>query len=166
MKFGLDFARTHEEELRGFLFKAMKHGYGSEDKPNIQPDGLHEITYREGDWEYYDSWYGGQPYSGSTVIRCRGEGCWSMTYFGQTVPGIPQKPIFECLKEALKACDPAYPYRGPEYFRATNGLRYMNRWDDVWETQSFGFQGKEIIVNEKGQSLYEMNYSGGFVNLF
>lgn len=162
----MEFAAQHEVELREFLYKAMGHSYGSEDKPAVFEDGRHEITFKEGDWEYTDTWYGGQPYAGSIVIRYRGSGCWCMTYWGQTASKIPQRPIFDCLKEALKSREPGYPYRGPEYFCAENGLRYLNRWSDIWETESYGFQGKEVIVNEKGMPLYEMNYTGGFVDLF
>ena len=54
-----------DDELKQFLHKANTNGYGSANvsRQNL-PSGEHIITFAEGDFEFRDVYYGGEPYAG------------------------------------------------------------------------------------------------------
>lgn len=149
------------EELRGFLYRAQKHGYGGAEKPIDIADGGHTLSYKEGDWEYIDTWYGGEPFSGLTKITYQGVVCWTMVYRGEVKAIVNKHSVYACLRPALEQCDPKSPWRGPEVFVAKNGLRYINQWKGNIDN----FEGEEFIYDRTIWSLYSAHYLGGLVDL-
>ena len=149
-------------ELREFLYRAQKYGYGGNVKPHDGVDGTHTLSYtdRRSGLSLSDTWYGGEPFRGITVIRCKGIVCWVMTYGGEVFPGVDKKAVYACLRPALVARNHVSPWRGPEVYIAENGMRYVNEWHgDIKK-----FSGEEIIYEKGGTRLYECKYEGGFVD--
>jgi hypothetical protein len=157
------FAGTRGEELKEFYYKASMHGYGSEANQTDaeSADGSTVIEYESGDWRYKDVYYGGEPYSGMTTIFFRGVACFTLVYWGKVLPGVKKQDVYDCLMPALMKANPSHPWRGPNVFRAANGLQYVN----VWHGNVEEFHGHEEITDENGSLLFETNYRGGIVNM-
>jgi hypothetical protein len=161
---GIDFAKEHGAELQEFLYEALLRGYGSESNSTDaeSADGSTKLPpYECGDWKYVDEYYGGEPYSGITVIYYKGVACFSMVYWGKVLSGVDRQSVYDCLMPALMATNPAHPWRGPNQFVAANGLRYTNLWHGSIEK----FYGQEKIGNTDDDWLYEADYRGGIINL-
>lgn len=157
-KRGVDINKLHE-----FLYRAQKHGYGGGVKPHHSVDGTHTLCYteRKNGLTLTDTWYGGEPFRGITVIRYYNVVCWVMTYGGEVSPGADKEAIYACLKPALMARNYTSPWRGPEAYTAENGMHYVNAWKgDVTK-----FSGKEFIYESGSGRQYECSYEGGLVDL-
>ena len=167
--FGPDFVREHGEELKRFLFKAQARGYGSGTAPLLERDGAQTITFEEGNWHYTDTWYGGEPYSGVTIIAYKSRACWTMVYWGGVLPGYGKEPIYDCLKAAITAPSlkmrENLPVRGPENFVAKNGYVYQHTCTCKGSVNIKRFYGFELISKPGFGVCYRMDYHGGFVDL-
>ena len=151
---GEDFAEKHAEELTKFLAEAVQHGYGSDEPAELLDDGHQRMSYgdttRDADgtqhfWRYVDTWVGGEPYSGFTTITYDGKVCWTMTYWGEVLPGNDKHEIYKCLRTALQ-CPILFglPLRGP-YGYLPKELGYLNQiCGDITK-----FKGEEIIIKPK-----------------
>ena len=149
--------------LGEFLYRAQKHGYGGNTKPHDGVDGTHTLSYteRKSGLSLVDTWYGGEPFRGTMVIRRSGIVCWVMTYGGEVLPSANKEAVYSCLKPALMARNHISPWRGPEIYMAANGMRYVNEWSgDIKK-----FKGTEFIYAPGSVRLYECNYEGGLVDL-
>lgn len=164
MSLSKEFYKMHGTELREFFRKAQIYGYGNpEAKVETTEDGGSIIRYDEGRWSYKDTWYGGEPYSGITVIYLNGKPCWSMVYWGRVmpIPHLDQKLVLNCLAEALQHPIAERPWRGPVKFTASNGMLYRNRAQGGIRR----FYGNESIVKPSTKEvLYEAHYRGGIIN--
>ncbi len=161
---GTDFAQLHGDELLAFIFEALHYGYGSESiaGDDNTTDGSSKVVYEKDDWRYQDVYYGGEPYSGQTTIFYKGVACWNMVYFGKVLPHVDNKQyIYDCLRPALMAASPNFPFRGPSVFIADNDLRYAN----IGHGNVVQFYGQESIKDENDECLFETYYFGGIVNL-
>lgn len=158
------FANTHGEELCKLLYRAQLAQVNGELKPKPEKDGSSVTVWREGIWRYSDYRQGKQPFSGTVTVWQDGVICFTMQYRGRIQPYVQNKTkVEDCLKEAVARLCPYTPWRGPNRYRATNGLVYRNIWTGSLQR---GFSGKETIVNPRKQEeiLYEVHYMGGIVN--
>lgn len=57
-------------ELCKFLIKAKKSTYAAGDvaKKIVEDDKSTTMTFEDGDWRYYDNYFGGEPYGGREVV--------------------------------------------------------------------------------------------------
>lgn len=169
-----DFVAKHGTELQRFFYEASLHGYGSSapnftERPNDEvasrtiegEDGSTKIIYESGEWRYSDKYFGGEPFSGMTVIRYRGIACFTMIYWGKVLPKVDKEKVYACLQPALMATKLEHPWRGPNQFVAQNGLLYTN----IWHGNVEKFYGQEKIGDADDNWLYEADYRGGIVNL-
>lgn len=158
------FYKEHGEELKAFFRRAQIYGYGNP-KATVEKaeDGASVIRYQEGDWSYKDTWYGGEPYSGMSVISLNGKPCWSMVYWGRImpIPNLNQQPVLNCLTEALQKSPPDRPWRGPTKYTAADGKHYRNSSNGGIRR----FSGTERITSANSRDiLYEAHYMGGIIN--
>ncbi|MDR0591576.1 MAG: DUF5680 domain-containing protein [Candidatus Nomurabacteria bacterium] len=164
-RIGLDFAKEHGVELQAFLYEAALHGYGSEGNVNDteSDDGGTKIVYERGDWRYSDKYFGGEPFSGLTVIRYKGIACFTMTYWGKVMGMRAYKEkVYDCLQSALMCVRPEHPWRGLNGFVSEHGLCYAN----IWHGDINEFSGQEKVADLNDNCLYKASYHGGIVNTF
>jgi len=141
------------DELIEFKIAAVKNtyaGYANECSPSRT--GSHDYCYEKGDYRYYDTWLGGEAFSGEEAIWKNEIPIFAMNYFGRTLEDTFSGDF---LKEALRMATKKMPYRGPEYYQAGEYL---------YKTKVIGniewFQGYEEIYYHDTK-VYECFYHGG-----
>lgn len=147
------------KEIRQFLIKANRNGYGNGAvKPIDESDGSHTIIYKDGNWVFHDNYFGGEPFGGREVISNNQKAVWMMVYYGFVEDITLQSQIYTFLKESLLLFTDDLPYRGPS--RHENGdWLYINKVDGTFDN----FYGEEII-SYKGKEVYRTRYQGGVVD--
>jgi hypothetical protein len=180
------------EGVRRFLIKAHKAGYAAGDAANKrkEEDSSETIVYHDGDWDFKDNYFGGEPYGGREVVSYKGKVVWVMVYYGSVVEGYDPKLIHPFLQKALQEAPNIAPYRGPENYHGEDisakewralakashihrrwpwksGLK-MNLWyENEWKGLPDSFYGRESIsVSTLWGSIeiYSARYMGGLVN--
>jgi len=151
------------EELVEFLVKAKVNTYAGDGKEiESQRPGFKELEFKEGNWEYRDSYSGFYFAPGQEVVRFKGNPVWTMAYSG----GMNEKyhgnldfakQTFRFLKEALKRVEKSRPFRGPEYFKQGD-YEYI----DKSEGDINNFKGTEKILY-KGEEVFRQEYIGGLI---
>ena len=97
-----------------FLFRAKKATYAGKgnETTSSRPES-HDLIYSEGNYLYYDTYLGGEKFSGEEALWISGKPFWSMNYVGR-VTGSNFSGDF--LKEALLNVPFDKPFRGPENY--------------------------------------------------
>lgn len=150
-------------ELASFLMRARATGYagGAKEVSNPQRPGFKEFPpYREGDFEYIDSYSGFYQAPGQEVVRYKGKPAWHMAYSGGMLPEFHgdlafAKQIYGFLRKALARPNPQKPFRGPARF-AEGDFEYL----DDNEGDLADFNGVERITC-KGREVFRQRYIGG-----
>ena len=144
-----------DNKIIEFLIIAKRKTYagkGLEEKPSRL--NSHDLKYVDGEYMYYDTYLGGDLFSGSEALWISNTPFWSMNYVGR-VKGDNFSGDF--LKEALLLVSKEYPFRGPLYYKNGDYEYKMEVSGDFnW------FNGHEIILY-KGIEIYECNFHGGLV---
>jgi len=151
------------EELANFLVKAKCKTYagdGTEVFP--QRPGFKELEYKEGDWEYRDSYAGFYFAPGQEIVRFQGTPVWAMAYSGGMRPehhGNKEfaKQTFTFLKKALSRVEVTRPFRGPENFHDGD-----YEYSDSSEGDITDFKGTERILHQ-GKEVFRQDYIGGLI---
>jgi len=162
MSFNLEF---NLEELVRFLLRGRNAGYAghAEKVKTTQRPGFKEFPpYREGSFEYLDSYAGNYYAPGQEIIRYNDKPVWNMAYNGGMLPNyhgdreLSQK-TFRFLSKALQRVKAARPFRGPDRFVEMN-FEYIN------ESQGdvTNFKGTERIMY-KGKEVFHQDYIGGLI---
>lgn len=156
------FNAEHGDELAKFFAEAQIQYASGTVTPMVMGDGGSLLEYADGSWSYSDTWYGGEPYSGMTVISYNGVACFSMVYWGRIMPYADLDETTHGLMEALQHPHPKHPWRGPCEYVIQNGMHYTNEWSGSTRR----FSGIERIVSADGkETLYEASYMGGIINM-
>lgn len=94
-----------------FLCRAKKATYagkGTESFPS-RPHS-HDLHYTEGQYQYIDTYLGGEKFAGEEALWVKEQPIWSMNYVGRIVAeGFDGN----FLKESLALVSKEFPYRGP-----------------------------------------------------
>lgn len=149
------FDPQEKSNLISFLIKAKRHtyaGHGAETTP-CRPSS-HDLQFSEDDLLYYDTFLGGQFFSGQEALWKNNQPLWSMNYYGQ-VTGAPFSGDF--LKEALFNVPAHAPFRGPEHY-SQGDYTYNCKWTGTFEY----FQGHEEIFYQNTK-IYELHFHGGAI---
>lgn len=140
-----------------FLLTAKKNTYASSDNKTVScRSNSHDFCYHDNTgYQYYDTYLGGECFSGEEAVWLHDIPVWSMNYAGRVVG---ENFSGDFLKEALKKVPADLPFRGPKIY--TKGdYHYHCKVDGefVW------FQGYEEIfyMDEK---IYECYFHGGIIH--
>ena len=151
-------SRSEDNDLDAlitFKLDASRNTYaGYADTVTSCRPGSHDYQYQSGDFLYYDSWFGGERFTGEEMIWKSGIPLYSMNYFGRT---LNDKFSGDFLKEALRLGSEDLPYRGPEYYQAGE-YTYKNKVVGKIDW----FQGFEEIYCQN-DLVYECTYHGGIL---
>ena len=136
-----------------FKLEALKHTYaGYAETCHSSRPSSHDYVYEKDNYQYYDTWLGGEKFTGEEAIWKEGVPVFSMNYFGRT---LDERFSGDFLKEALRMATTDLPYRGPEFYTAgefTYKAKVIGNME--W------FQGyEEIFCNDS--KVYECFYHGG-----
>lgn len=150
-------------ELRKFLVKAKISTYAGDGK-EVEPQrpGFKELEYKEGNYEYRDSYCGFYSAPGQEIVRVNGKPIWHMAYSGGMKKEFHYnlefaKRTFNFLRECLKRVSEDKPYRGPDHFKEKD-YEYVNEVEGTIEN----FSGSEKILF-KGKVVFEQKYVGGII---
>lgn len=142
-----------ESELIKFIIKAKKSTYAKkQNKINSIRLGSHDYMFQEGDYQYFDSFFGSSSFSGQEIVYQKDKVCWSMNYFGMT-DSLDFNGDF--LKEALLKVDVKKPFRGPAFYQKGDYTYICECTGDVDL-----FHGNEIIYYQN-EKIYQCFYHGG-----
>lgn len=139
--------------LIAFLIRAKKHTYAANGSP-VQASRVasHDFRYQEQDFLYYDTYLGGEYFSGEEAVWHKEAPVWAMNYAGRVV-GEHFNGDF--LKEALYHVPADMPYRGPAIY--TKGdYHYHCKAEGTFAW----YQGYEEIFY-LGERIYECCFHGG-----
>ena len=149
------------KQLCEFLVKAKKAGYasGNNAKKIKEKNKSKTITFKSGDWNYNDNYFGGEPYGGREVVFLKGQPVYMMVYYGLVYDKITNfKEVYKFLQEAITLIPKDKPFRGPKKYK---------RDDYIYENNFKGtvtnFSGEEIITL-KNKEIYKAKYVGGLVD--
>ena len=138
-----------------FLMKAKQSTYaGHGPQTESSRVASHDLEYKEEDMFYYDSYLGGECFSGEEAIWIQEIPVWCMNYSGRVIGGNFSGDF---LKEALSHVPKDMPYRGPAIYKKGD-YSYHCKVDGafIW------FQGYEEIFYGT-EKIYECYFLGGAV---
>lgn len=109
-------------ELAAFLVKAKRATYASESAVREevpQRPGFKELSFKDGNWEYRDSYSGSRYAPGQEYVKFDGLPVWAMAYSGGMLPEYHKDLVligqtFGFLKKVLLKVDARRPFRGPK----------------------------------------------------
>lgn len=144
------------ENLIAFRLEANKNTYaGYANEQSASRTNSHDYSYEKDGYLYYDTWIGGETFSGEEAIWKDRQTVYAMNYFGRT---LAEQFSGDFLKEALRAATKDLPYRGPSCYQSGEYLYKTNVIGDIsW------FQGYEEIY-WKELKVYECYYHGGLLS--
>ena len=150
-----DKADINISEVIQFLMRAKQNtysGYGAETKSSRVAS--HDLKYEEGNYLYYDTYLGGQNFSGEEAVWLNQNPIWCMNYSGRV---LGEKFSGDFLKEVLHHVSYEIPYRGPAIYQKGD-YNYHCKVDGefIW------YRGyEEIFYLDK--KIYECYFHGGVV---
>lgn len=113
-----------------------------------------DFSYEENPYKYYDTYLGGERFSGEEAIWLHDNPIWSMNYSGRELSDNFNNSF---LKEVLSKVSADFPYRGPRIYTKGDYCYHCKiNGEFIW------FQGYEDIfcLNEK---IYECYFHGGVI---
>lgn len=146
-------SETDHDALIHFKIEAIKNTYGGcANTCGSSRPASNDYQYAKGEFLYYDTWLGGEKFTGEEAIWKNDVPIYSMNYFGRT---LEERFSGAFLKEVLCLATPELPYRGPEFYKAG---------EYTYKTKAIGtidwFQGYEEIFCQNTK-VYECFYHGG-----
>ncbi len=150
----------NNEQLHTFIVRAKAATYvGSGAQGASSRPGSHDLQYREGDWLYIDSYFGGTDFIGEEAVFFEGKPVWAMNYYGYILRPelLSAAEAGSMIKASLSILYAEGRFLGGFRHSAGN-LTYI----DTSEGDFSHFHGKEWIERE-GVRAYELLYHGGLV---
>lgn len=147
------------DDLKQFLYQANTNGYGSADvSRQDMPSGEHIITFIDGEFEFRDVYYGGEPYAGQEVIFSSRKAVWAMQYRGSIVAGQDFESIYVFLGRALTNTELGLP-------RAIDGFSDgLFTYTIAMDGDLADFSAEEAIIKD-GIVVYTAKFLGGLVDI-
>jgi hypothetical protein len=148
-----------DDAFEQFLYQANTRGYGSvgvnEEK---LANGEHIIGWTDGEFEFKDVYYGGEPYAGQEVIFRKGRAFWAMQYRGFVEEGEDLAPIYAFLGKVLTGTRVGLP-------RGIDGTSEGEfEYGLVMKGDLAEFEAVETIKRQ-GRVVYSAKFLGGRVDL-
>jgi hypothetical protein len=148
------------ERLEAFIVKTKAATYvgGRAKSPPCRP-GSHDLQFRDGDFAYLDSYFGGVDFIGEEVVYYKNEPVWAMNYYGRILKPemIAAAEAGSIIKQSLSAM-----YREGRFLGGFEHDTGDGVYTDTSEGDVASFTGKEWITRQ-GIRVYELIYHGGLV---
>lgn len=146
--------RAGQTELAAFLGRAKRNGYAAKALEERSPSrpGAHDVSYRERDYLYLDSYFGGEQFIGEECVWQKEKPIWFLNYGGRV---ISEEFSGDFLKAALMLVPEEAPFRGPGFYRDGDYTYICSFSGDL-----YWYQGHEEIFCREGK-VYECFFHGG-----
>ena len=146
------------QSLYDFIIRAKAATYvgGGEHAPACRP-GSHDLKFKDGNWAYLDSYFGGRDFIGEEVVYYQGKPVWAMNYYGHILRSDLLTPAQ--AGQVIQASLSKMYSEG----RFLGGFEYSHEgflYTDVSEGSVTSFRGREYI-SHRGETAYELFYHGG-----
>lgn len=149
--------------IREFLIDAKKQTYANDKVEKVVSSriGSKDYEYKNGNFVYHDTYFGGTKFIGEEVVYLDNEVYWGMNYYGVTLDeSLGEEAMDKALRPALMLVgedDDVIPVRGPSEF--INGeYKYTFHVDGDLDY----FSGIETIY-KNNKKIYELKCSGGLI---
>lgn len=141
------------KDIIEFLIKAKQSTYAGKGSETVSTrPNSHDLIYQEDNYMYYDTYLGGEQFSGEEALWIDNIPFWSMNYMGRV---IGDNFSGDFLKEALLLVPYDKPYRGLESYQ--NGdYSYKCNVNGTFDW----FQGYEEIFYQDNK-IYECYFHDG-----
>ena len=148
------------QQLEAFIVKAKAATYvgGGAESPSCRP-GSHDLRFRDGDFAYLDSYFGGADFMGQEVVYYKGEPVWAMNYYGRILESelVEAAEAGQIIKQGLSAMYQEGRFLGGFEYDTGDGV-----YTDTSEGDVASFTGKEWITR-RGVVVYDLIYHGGLI---
>ncbi len=148
------------EDLKNFIVKAKSKTYVAGSAPNAAyRPAAHDIEFKEGDFAYLDSYYGGQDFIGEEVVFYKGEAIWAMNYYGYILNPDLITPAHagHMIQVSLTRM-----YQEGRFLDGTRHTEGKYTYIDTSSGDVMRFKGEEWI-ERNATRVYELHYHGGRV---
>lgn len=144
-----------DDKVRMFLIRAKKSTYAAHGiEVSSSRKKSHDLEYQEGNMYYYDTYLGGERFSGTEAIWINDNPIWCMNYTGRV---IGEGFSGDFLKNVLLHVPKDKPFRGPMIFKEGAYCYHCKV-----EGEFSWYQGYEDIFLED-RKIYECYFHGGIV---
>lgn len=147
-------------DLHAFIVRAKAATYvGNGAKIAPCRPGSHDLEFKEGDWAYLDSYFGGTDFIGEETVWFAGKPAWAMNYFGYILRPelITPAQAGEMIKASLSRLYAEGRFLGG-FEHSQGDFSYF----DSSEGDFSRFTGREWI-ERGGVRAYELVYHGGLI---
>lgn len=152
--------REFTDQLNDFIVRAKAATYvGSGRESSSSRPGSHDLEFREGAFQYLDSYFGGADFIGEEVVYFEKKPVWAMNYYGRILKpeSITAEETGKILKQSLSQLYLENRFLG--------GYKLIDGRDTYFDTNEGNletFTGKEWIERD-GARVYELIYHGGLI---
>jgi hypothetical protein len=148
------------EQLEAFIVKAKAVTYvgGGAKSPPCRR-GSHDLQFRDGDFFYLDSYFGGADFIGQEVVYYQDRPVWAMNYYGRILKPEMIEPAEagRIIQQSLSAMYREGRFLGGFDYDTGHGV-----YHDTNEGSVTAFTGEEWIAR-RGIRVYELTYQGGLI---
>jgi hypothetical protein len=148
------------QSLHDFIIRAKAATYVGDGQPApaCRP-GSHDLEFKEGDWAYLDSYFGGRDFIGEEVVYYQGKPVWAMNYYGHILLAdlITPARAGQVIKASLSKMYSEGRFLGGFEHRVEGFL-----YNDSSEGSVQSLRGREFI-SHRGEVAYELFYHGGLI---
>ncbi len=148
------------QNLNTFIVKAKAATYVGSGQPSPSwRRGSHDLEFKDGDWSYLDSYFGGRDFIGEEVVYFAGKPAWAMNYYGHILQ--PDLILPAEAGQVIKASLSKLYTEG----RFLGGFQYPHEeytYIDTNEGEVASFRGREFI-SRGNVTVYELFYHGGLI---
>ena len=142
----------NNQEIKKFLVVAKRATYanGMAKKVESLRPGSHDYHFKQGEFIYHDTYFGGKKFIGEEVVYKNNQPIWAMNYHGQALDkNLSEASVDQALRPALMKVGEGdiLPLRGPKEF--INGdWRYTfevnGKINDFVGTEKIFFRGRVV----------------------
>jgi hypothetical protein len=148
------------DSLNDFIVQAKAATYIGSGRQSVScRPGSHDLEFRQGDFHYLDSYFGGADFIGEEVVYFEDRPVWGMNYYGCILApeNITAEETGRILKKSLSQLYSQNRFLG--------GFEYVDGRDAYFDTNEGdpdAFAGREWIERD-GIRVYELVYHGGLI---
>ena len=148
------------DQLTAFIVRAKAASYVGSGAPSpaCRP-GSHDLQFRDGDFAYLDSYFGGSDFIGEEVVYHEERPIWAMNYYGHIIEPtlISAAETGQMIKASLSQLYVQGRFLGGFEFAVGDSTYTDTNTGDVRS-----FTGTEWIVR-RNRKVYELFYHGGLI---
>jgi len=148
------------EALSKFIVKAKANSYVNR-APKCLPSrlGSQDIQFRDGMFQYLDSYYGGTDFIGQEVVVHEHIPIWAMNYYGRII----EPSIYDADKAGNVVIESLSKlYESGTFLGDSSHDTKWGSYKDTNEGDVTSFSGYEWI-DFSGTKVYELSYHGGLI---